>query len=166
MVTGLVMGEPARHVAVSAHRGLRQAWVAVSGPLLEFMRRRGAFLVLLFVLLHKIGDTLANLTVRLLLNDLGFSNEEIATFDVGVGFFAYLIGIFIGGVMYASLGMKRSVLIALVLMAASNLSFAWLAGSFSTSARSPGRSAASCELMIISHCLFDRKTPVCAARAM
>ena len=128
MLTGLVLGEPARHVAVSAHRGLRQAWVAVSGPLLEFMRRRGALLVLLFVLLHKIGDTLANLTVRLLLNDLGFSNEEIATFDVGVGFFAYLIGIFIGGVIYASLGMKRSVLIALVLMAVSNLSFAWLAG--------------------------------------
>ena len=128
MLTGLVLGEPARHVAVSAHRGLRHAWEAVSGPLLEFMRRRGALLVLLFVLLHKIGDTLANLTLRLLLNDLGFSNEEIATFDVGVGFFTYLIGIFIGGVMYASLGMKRSVLIALVLMAVSNLSFAWLAG--------------------------------------
>ena len=127
MVTGLVMGEPVRHVAVSAHRGLRQAWVAVSGPLLEFLRRRGALLVLLFVLLHKIGDTLANLTVRLLLNDLGFSNEEIATWDVGLGFFAYLIGIFIGGVLYAQWGMKRSVLVSLVLMAVSNLSFAWLA---------------------------------------
>lgn len=127
MLAGLVMGEPARHVAVSTRRGLRQAWEATAGPLLEFFRRRGAFLVLLFVLLHKIGDTLANLTLRLLLNDLGFSNDEIATYDVGFGFVAMLAGIFVGGMMYAAIGMKRSVLIALVLMAASNLSFAWLA---------------------------------------
>ena len=41
------------------------------------------------ILLHKIGDTLANLTLRLLLNDLGFSNDEIAIYDVGIGFWAY-----------------------------------------------------------------------------
>ena len=100
---------------------------AVTVPLTEFFARRGAWLVLLFVLLHKIGDTLANLTLRLLLDDLGFSNDEIATYDVGFGFFAYLIGIFIGGVLYSRLGMKRAVLLSLVLMAVSNLSFAWLA---------------------------------------
>jgi PAT family beta-lactamase induction signal transducer AmpG len=127
MLTGLVVGEPVRHVVVAGKRGLRQVWVAVTGPLAEFLRRRGALLVLLFVLLHKIGDTLANLTVRLLLNDLGFSNEEIATWDVGLGFFAYLAGIFLGGALYAWMGMARSVLLALVLMAVSNLSFAWLA---------------------------------------
>ena len=127
MLTGLVLGEPARHVQVSAQRGLRQAWQAAVGPLLEFFRRRGAMLVLLFVLLHKVGDTLANLTLRLLLNDLGFSNDEIATYDVGFGFIAMLAGIFLGGMMYAALGMKRSVLVALILMAVSNLSFAWLA---------------------------------------
>ena len=127
MLTGLVLGEPARHVVIATRRGLGQVLDAVIRPLGEFLKRRGALLVLLFVLLHKIGDTLANLTLRLLLNDLGFSNEEIATWDVGLGFFAYLIGIFIGGVLYAQIGMKRSVLISLVLMAVSNLSFAWLA---------------------------------------
>lgn len=127
MLTGLLMGEPARHVAVATQRGLRQAWRAVSEPLLEFMQRRGALLVLLFVMLHKIGDTLANLTLRLLVNDLGFSNDEIAAWDVGVGFIALLVGVFIGGALYAQLGMKRSVLVSLVLMALSNLSFAWLA---------------------------------------
>ena len=76
------------------------------------MRRAGAWLVLLFVLVHKIGDTLANLTFRLLFNDLGYSNDEIAIYDVGVGFWAYLAGIFIGGLVYTRLGMKRSVLIA------------------------------------------------------
>jgi MFS transporter, PAT family, beta-lactamase induction signal transducer AmpG len=127
MLTGLLIGEPVRHIAIVSQRGLTRVKDAVIKPLSEFLMRRGAMLVLLFILLHKIGDTLANLTLRLLLNDLGFSNEEIATYDVGVGFFAYLIGIFIGGFMYASMGMKRSVLVALILMAISNLSFAWLA---------------------------------------
>ena len=83
--------------------------------------------MLLFILLHKIGDTLANLTLRLLLNDLGFSNDEIAIYDVGIGFWAYLIGIFIGGILYARMGMKKSVLLSLILMAVSNFSFALLA---------------------------------------
>ena len=83
--------------------------------------------MLLFVLIHKIGDTLANLTLRLLFKDLGFTNDEVAFYDIGVGFVALLVGIFVGGILYARLGMKRSVLISLVLMAVSNFSFAALA---------------------------------------
>ena len=83
--------------------------------------------MLLFVLLHKIGDTLANLTFRLLFEDLHYTNDEIAIYDVGFGFWAYLAGIFIGGILYARMGMKRSVLLSLWLMAISNLSFAGLA---------------------------------------
>ena len=125
--TAFWLGEPARHRDPVPARGLRAAWSSVAGPLTEFFRRSGAWLVLLFVLIHKIGDTLANLTVRLLLQDLHFSNEEIATYDVGFGFIAYLVGIFIGGALYARLGMKRAVLLSLILMAVSNLSFAALA---------------------------------------
>ena len=40
--------------------------------------RKGAWLVLLFILLHKIGDTLGQLVLRLLLDDMGYSNDEIA----------------------------------------------------------------------------------------
>ena len=124
---GFWLGEPERHREPVPRRGLAAAWAAVAGPLSEFFLRKGALLVLLFVLLHKIGDTLANLTFRLLLNDLGFSNTEIATWDVGVGFAAMLAGIFAGGILYARIGLKGSVLLSLVLMAVSNLSFAVLA---------------------------------------
>lgn len=127
MVTALVMGEPARHVVHNARRGLAEVGNAIAGPFIEFFSRHGAWLVLLFILVHKIGDTLSQLTVRLLFNDLGFSNGEIATWDVGVGFWAYLIGIFIGGALYERLGLKLSVLLALVLMGVSNFSFALLA---------------------------------------
>lgn len=127
MIVGAVMGEPARRRPPAPAPGLLQAIVAYFSPLAEFMRRQGAFVVLLFVLIHKIGDTLANLTLRLLFNDLGYTNDEIAFYDVFVGFIAFLVGIFVGGTMYARLGMKRAVLISLVLMAVSNFSFAALA---------------------------------------
>ena len=126
MLTGLIVGEPARHVAIEK-RGLAAIWKSIVGPFSEFLRRTGAMLVLLFILVHKIGDTLANLTLRLLFNDLGYDNDEIALYDVGFGFWAFLVGIFVGGILYTKLGLKRSVLLALVLMGVSNLSFALLA---------------------------------------
>ncbi|WP_187336032.1 AmpG family muropeptide MFS transporter [Novosphingopyxis iocasae] len=125
--TGLIMGEPARRQAPKPLKGPVAAAIAYVSPLAEFFKRSGAFLVLLFVLVHKIGDTLANLTFRLLFEDLGFSNDEIALYDVGLGFWALLIGVFVGGVMYARLGMKKSVLISLILMMISNFGFAGLA---------------------------------------
>jgi PAT family beta-lactamase induction signal transducer AmpG len=127
MLVGVVMGEPRRHREPARPQGVVGALVAYFSPLLEFMRRQGAPVVLLFVLIHKIGDTLANLTLRLLFQDLGFSNDEVAFYDVGIGFAALLVGVFVGGILYARLGMKRSVLASLVLMAVSNLSFGALA---------------------------------------
>ena len=128
MVTGIVLGEPERRRPPAERRGVAEVIGSIVGPFQEFFERNGAIIVLLFILIHKIGDTLGQIVLRLLLNDLGFSNDEIALYDVGVGFWAYLIGIFIGGAMYARMGMKRSVLLSLILMAVSNASFAVLAG--------------------------------------
>ncbi|MFK7957250.1 MAG: MFS transporter [Lysobacterales bacterium] len=127
MLTGLVMGEPAQRRLPATKSGFGALARSVTEPMAEFIKRRGALLILIFILVHKVGDTLANLTFRLLFDDLGFSNEEIALYDVGVGFWAYLIGIFLGGALYTRLGMSKSVLISLVLMAVSNFSFAALA---------------------------------------
>jgi PAT family beta-lactamase induction signal transducer AmpG len=127
MLVGVVLGEPRRHREPERPRGLAEAVVVYFSPLTEFIRRQGALVVLLFVLVHKIGDTLANLTLRLLFQELGYTNDEVAFYDVGVGFFALLAGIFVGGILYERLGMKRSVMVSLALMAVSNLSFAGLA---------------------------------------
>ena len=127
MLVGVVMGEPGRRRPPAPPHGVVQAVVAYFSPLTEFLRRPGALVVLAFVLIHKVGDTLANLTLRLLFDDLRFTNDEIAFYDVAVGFAALLAGVFVGATMYASIGMKRSVFVSLVLMAVSNLSFAALA---------------------------------------
>ena len=127
MVVGLLMGEPARRCAPQARKGLAAVLRSIVDPLTQFLQRRGALLVLLFVLLHKVGDTIANLTFRLLFEQLHYSNDEIAFYDVGFGFWAYLAGVFLGGWLFSRIGLKRSVLWSLVLMAVSNLSFAVLA---------------------------------------
>jgi MFS transporter, PAT family, beta-lactamase induction signal transducer AmpG len=127
MLTGLLVGEPERHRPPTDKKGLAETGAAIIGPFVEFFMRKGALLVLLFILLHKIGDTLGQLVLRLLLDDMGYTNDQIAIYDVGVGFWAYLVGIFVGGVLYAAIGMKRSVLISLILMGVSNASFALLA---------------------------------------
>ncbi|OAN60224.1 MFS transporter [Sphingomonas sp. TDK1] len=127
ILTGLIVGEPERHRAPAERRSIATVAKGIWGPFVQFFAREGALIVLLFILVHKIGDTLANLTFRLLFNDLGFSNDEIAFYDVSLGFFAYMLGIFLGGVLYARMGMKRSVMLSLILMAVSNLSFAALA---------------------------------------
>jgi PAT family beta-lactamase induction signal transducer AmpG len=127
MLTGIFMGEPKRRRDPVERKGIGNAFDSMWKPFAEFFMRKGALLVLLFILLHKIGDTLGQLVLRLMLDDLGFTNDEIAIWDVGVGFWAYLIGIFVGGWMYAQLGMKRSVLISLILMGISNGTFALLA---------------------------------------
>lgn len=132
LAAALLLGEPAARTAMLATDAaparladrFRLTFVA---PIADFVQRRNGWVVLLFILLHKIGDTLANLSLRLLLNDLGFSKDEVAAYDVGFGLLATLAGILAGGLLYARLGMMRAVLLSLILMAVSNLSFAGLA---------------------------------------
>ena len=118
-------GEPSANAYGEPSEALERR--KIFGPMADFFRRKGAWLVFLFVLVHKIGDTMANLMLRDLLVSTDFSKEEILWGDVWVGFIALLIGIFVGGVLYARIGLKRSVLISLILMGVSNLSFAGLA---------------------------------------
>jgi PAT family beta-lactamase induction signal transducer AmpG len=120
-------GEPVRHIDGTVRRGLAAFREAVIAPLADFARRDGAIVVLIFILIHKMGDTIAQLSFRLLFHDLGFTKNEVATYDIGVGLVGYLVGLFVGGLVYTRLGMKRAVLVGLILIACSNLSFSVLA---------------------------------------
>jgi PAT family beta-lactamase induction signal transducer AmpG len=131
VAAAFLLGEPKRRNAILAPEKpepfLQRARTTFIAPLADFLTRPNAWLVLLFVIVHKLGDTLANLSLRLLLADLGFSKDAIAAYDVGFGLVATLVGIFVGGIVYTRLGMMRTVMLSLILMAVSNISFAWLA---------------------------------------
>jgi PAT family beta-lactamase induction signal transducer AmpG len=129
LLAALILGEPTRRLAALAAEGVPKGGFRATfiAPLADFLTRPNAWLVLLFILMHKLGDTMANLTLRLLFNDLGFSNDEIAAYDVGFGLVATLAGVLLGGIIYTRIGMMRTMWLALILMAITNLGFAVLA---------------------------------------
>jgi PAT family beta-lactamase induction signal transducer AmpG len=128
LLAAALLGEPERPPAASSGKGFAAAVRdGIIAPLADFLRRKGAWIVLGFVLVHKIGDTVCQLSVRLFYNDLGFTKEEVALYDVSLGLVGYLAGVFIGGLLYKRLGLAGSVFLSLLLMGVSNAAYAGLA---------------------------------------
>ena len=99
---------------------------AVVGPLKDFFMRKGAWTVLLFILLYKIGDSMAaNMTTPFILN-MGYSKTDMATVAKGVGLIATIIGGLVGGVMMLKFNMKWSLICFGILQAVSTLGFSIL----------------------------------------
>lgn len=101
---------------------------AVIKPFIEYFARRDALLILLFILLYKIGDTMASHMTMPFYLDIGFSKSEIGVVVKLFGFWAVVLGGLIGGVAYLRLGVYRSLLVFGILQAVSTAGFAVLAG--------------------------------------
>lgn len=92
-------------------------------PLKEFAARDGWIALLLFVLFFKFGDALLSQMAGALYVDLGFDKATIARIGKLYGFAAVMVGTFLGGALVMWLGLGRSLLIAGVLQAISNLGY-------------------------------------------
>ncbi|HEX8257611.1 MAG TPA: MFS transporter [Allosphingosinicella sp.] len=99
----------------------------IVGPFREFLRRRGAILILLFVLIYKLGDAMGQIMLNPMIVELGFSDTEFLVINKGVGFWGLIVGIALAAPFMAWLGMGRSLFASGVLMMLSNLMFAILA---------------------------------------
>ena len=84
-------------------------------------------LILLFILLYKIGDTMAHSLSTNFYLDIGFSKSEIGTIVKFFGLFATLIGAFIGGLVSLKIGLFRSLMIFGIFQAVATLGFSILA---------------------------------------
>jgi len=101
---------------------------AVSGPLLEFFSRKGAWAMLALIVLYKLGDAFAgSLTTSFLIRGVGFSVGEVGAINKGMGLAATIVGALFGGALMARLGLFRSLFLFGILQAVSNLSFMVLA---------------------------------------
>ncbi|MBF0210663.1 MAG: AmpG family muropeptide MFS transporter [Desulfamplus sp.] len=100
---------------------------AVIEPLKEYFSRDGAIVILLFILLYKIGDTMASAMTTSFYLDIGFTKTEIGAVVKLFGFWATLGGTFLGGVLMLRLRINRSLWIFGILQALSTACFAWLA---------------------------------------
>ncbi len=100
---------------------------AVIEPFTDYFRRRGAFEILAFILLYKIGDLMAsNMTTPFILK-MGFTKTEIATIAKTFGIIATIIGGLIGGILLIRLGIFHALWIFGILQALSTLFFSVLA---------------------------------------
>ena len=84
-------------------------------------------LILLFILLYKIGDTMAHSLSTNFYLDIGFSKSQIGTIVKFFGLFATLIGAFAGGLISLKIGLYKSLMIFGVFQAIATLGFSVLA---------------------------------------
>jgi len=117
-----VSPEPAEPAAPP--RNLRDA---VWQPLASYFRRSGAVEMLLFIVVFKLGDTIAAAMTTPFLLDLGFSRTDVGTVNKGFGLLSTILGTLAGGGVIARLGINRSLWIFAFLQAFSNLAFTALA---------------------------------------
>jgi len=100
---------------------------AVFNPLVEYFSRRGALWILAFILLYKIGDTMASAMTTPFYLDIGFTKTQIGAVVKLFGFWATIAGSLIGGICMLRLGIPRSLWIFGILQALSTAGFALLA---------------------------------------
>ena len=100
---------------------------AVFNPLTEYFSRSGAVWMLAFILLYKIGDTMASAMTIPFYLDIGFSKTEIGAVVKLFGFWATIAGSLVGGVIMLRLGINRSLWVFGFLQALSTAGFAVLA---------------------------------------
>jgi MFS transporter, PAT family, beta-lactamase induction signal transducer AmpG len=115
-VVTLLAREPAREANRPGQNGTAQgatlgqrARHAVLDPLVDFLTRPGAVLILAFVALFKLGEAMGGIMTAPFYRSLGFTRDAIA----GSGPFslvATLAGITLGGVLVARIGVGRALL--------------------------------------------------------
>tara|TARA_B100001750_G_C15444259_1_gene565303 strand:+ start:61 stop:1311 length:1251 start_codon:yes stop_codon:yes gene_type:complete len=103
---------------------------AIINPFTEFFNRKGynsAILILLFILLYKVGDTMAHSLSTNFYLDIGFTKTQIGTVVKVFGLVATLIGAFLGGLISLRIGLYKSLIIFGIFQAVATLGFSVLA---------------------------------------
>jgi len=125
VVLTLVVKEPEIHG--TPPKNLRDA---IIDPFREFIGRDGwrtALLILGFIFLYKLGDTMATTLSTSFFLDIGFNKTQIGVIAKTVAFWASIAGGIVGGMWLVKIGIGRGLWIFGVLQIVSTLGFAWLA---------------------------------------
>lgn len=86
----------------------RTLYDAVVLPFRDYFSRQGAWLILAFILLYKLGDTMASAMTTPFYLDLGYSKTEIGTVVKLFGFWATIAGGTLGGIWILRAGLRRA----------------------------------------------------------
>jgi len=125
LVTTLLVREPA--LANPPPRTLAEAIVL---PFREFLTRHGvraALLILAFIFLYKLGDSMATALATPFYLDIGFTKSEIGLIAKNAALWPSVIGGLLGGLWMVKIGINRALWLFGLVQLASILGFAWLA---------------------------------------
>ena len=125
LITTLLISEPA--IYGEPPRTLREAVVE---PFREFIHRSGwshALLILAFIFLYKLGDSMATALATPFYMELGYTRTQIGLVAKNAGLWASLAGGILGAVWLEKTGVNRGLWIFGVLQAIAILGFALLA---------------------------------------
>jgi PAT family beta-lactamase induction signal transducer AmpG len=125
-VGALIFGEAS--VDCGEHKGNDNLQNRLVDPFFEFFSRPGGLLIFAFILLHRLGDSMAASMFPPFATQAGFTKDQIAFGNGIVGFGALIAGFVIGLLVYRKLSERAGILIAMILMAVSNLGFVFLTG--------------------------------------
>ena len=122
IVTTLLAPEP--EATDSPVKSLKES---VWGPFREFFSRRGAWMVLAFILLYKLGDTMASAITMPFYLEMGFTKTEVGVIVKGAGLVAIFLGMGLGGALVLRLGTWRSLWVFGILQGVSTAGFSLMA---------------------------------------
>ncbi len=141
IVTVIIIAEPERREGDSLRnlaasqavgRAARLAlWFkhSVVGPFADFFGRHGlhALIILLLIALYRVSDITMGVMANPFYLEMGFTKPEIADVTKIFGFFMTIAGSALGGLLVVKFGVRPILLVGAVMVASTNLLFAWMA---------------------------------------
>ncbi|MFA6284084.1 MAG: AmpG family muropeptide MFS transporter [Desulfurivibrionaceae bacterium] len=128
MLPGVAMTLAVQEPHRATHpKSLREAVVE---PFHEFITRRGwnsALLILAFLFLYKLGDSMCTALATPFYMDMGFSKTQIGLIAKNAGLWPAVIGGLLGGLWMVRIGINRALWLFGVVQVVSIFGFAWLA---------------------------------------
>lgn len=98
----------------------------VINPFKDFLKRDGALIILLTVILFKLGDTFLGIVSMPFYFELGFNKLQIGGIVKGWGLGATLLGTAAGGFLVYRLGVFKALILTGIIQSVNNLAFVWL----------------------------------------
>ncbi|MCL2074898.1 MAG: AmpG family muropeptide MFS transporter [Betaproteobacteria bacterium] len=124
MIMALLVTEP---VVGNTPRNLKEACVQ---PFLEFIRRQGwqgMLLILAFLCLYKLGDSLATALATPFYLRMGFSMTDVGLIAKNAGLWSAVVGAILGGLIMQRIGINKALWLFGAVQLVTIFGFVWLA---------------------------------------
>jgi PAT family beta-lactamase induction signal transducer AmpG len=123
MLIGIVATLIAPPLTENLERSTESLGTLITTAFKDFLLRKKAWLILLFIIIYKLGDVFSHALSTPFLLDLQFTLAEVGMINKVLGLVANLIGILVGGLFMTRMGLYRALLFFGILASITNLTY-------------------------------------------